>query len=401
MKVKVFEGKSVEIVLQQIKAEFGEGFTILYQDTIKEKTFIPFIKRKKYVFVVEKKEEEENIEEVLSEEDIIDEKEVNEETNSFAQIIKRYETIDEEKEEDSQIKVRENYFDKRQTKKITINTDNLTDDILEEFTGKSIDLIKLLIEKDVEVDVAREVVKHSCGFEIDSGKMDLKHYTFRESLIEGVESTVNFAGDIFEKNLSEGRRKVYAFLGPTGVGKTTNLFKIASKLVLEKGKKVAVISTDTFKAGAGEQIRGYTNILKIPYGIFSDPKKLRETLDDWADFDVILIDTVGRSHYDHWKIGEIREVLKYADETEYILTLSCNMNKKEMYSIVEKFGKFFDLKYIFFTKIDETSYPGSLLNLPVKTGLKLTYISTGQNVPEDIKILTPERVVSYFLMERS
>ncbi|MEJ5173576.1 MAG: flagellar biosynthesis protein FlhF, partial [Hydrogenothermaceae bacterium] len=177
MKVKVFEGKSVEIVLQQIKAEFGEGFTILYQDTIKEKTFIPFIKRKKYVFVVEKKEEEENIEEVLSEEDIIDEKEVNEETNSFAQIIKRYETIDEEKEEDSQIKVRENYFDKRQTKKITINTDNLTDDILEEFTGKSIDLIKLLIEKDVEVDVAREVVKHSCGFEIDSGKMDLKHYT--------------------------------------------------------------------------------------------------------------------------------------------------------------------------------------------------------------------------------
>lgn len=401
MKVKVFEGKSVEIVLQQIKAEFGEGFTILYQDTIKEKTFIPFIKRKKYVFVVEKKEEEENIEEILSEEDTAIEEEVNEKTNSFAQIIKRYETKEEEKEENTQIKVKDNHFDKYQTKKITINTDNLTKDVLEEFTGKSIDLIKLLVEKDVEVDVAREVVKYSCGFEIDSGKMDLKHYTFRESLIEGVESTVNFAGDIFEKNLSESRRKVYAFLGPTGVGKTTNLFKIASKLVLEKGKKVAVISTDTFKAGAGEQIRGYTNILKIPYGIFSDPKKLRETLDDWADFDVILIDTVGRSHYDHWKIGEIREVLKYADETEYILTLSCNMNKKEMYSIVEKFGKFFDLKYIFFTKIDETSYPGSLLNLPVKTGLKLTYISTGQNVPEDIKILTPERVVSYFLMERS
>lgn len=189
-------------------------------------------------------------------------------------------------------------------------------------------------------------------------------------------------------------------MGPTGVGKTTNLFKIASKLVLERNKKVGVISTDTFKAGAGEQIRGYTNILKIPYGILSDPKKIRETLDDWSDMDIILIDTVGRSHYDHWKIGEMREILKYADEVDYILTLSCNMNKKEMYKIVEKFGKFFDIKYLFLTKIDETSFPGALLNLPVKTKLSLTYISTGQNVPEDIKILNPDRVVSYLLMER-
>ncbi|MEZ0323936.1 MAG: flagellar biosynthesis protein FlhF [Hydrogenothermaceae bacterium] len=399
MKVKVFEGKSVEIVLEQIKSEFGEGYTILYQDTIKEKTFIPFIKRKKYVFVVEKKEEEKNIDEITSTNDVTTEEEANKEKSDFTQIIKKYEIKEEEEKKDF-IHIKPNYFQEFQPKRIPINNDNLTNDILEEFTGKSIDLIKLLVSKDVEVDVAKEVVKNACGFEIDSGKMDLRHYTLRESLVEGIENTVSFAGDIFEKDLYEDRRKVYAFLGPTGVGKTTNLFKIASKLVLEKGKKLAVISTDTFKAGAGDQIRGYTNILKIPYGIFSDPKKLREALDDWSDFDVILIDTVGRSHYDHWKIGEIREVLKYADETEYILTLSCNMNIKEMYTIVEKFGKFFDLKYIFFTKIDETSYPGALLNLPVKTGLKLTYISTGQNVPEDIKVLTAERVASYFLMER-
>lgn len=385
MKVKVFEGESLELVIQQVKAEFGEGYTIIYQDVIEKKSFLPFRKKKKYVLLVEKKDEE-----IETKDDLKEEKKFSSVFEAYMNY--PYEKYEKEVEE-------EIVYTPPKDKKIPKNSDNLEESILREFTGKSLDLIRLLIDRDVDPDVATEVVRQACGFEMDSNKLDLKHYTFRESLLEGIERTISFAGDIFQTEDSR-RRKVYAFLGPTGVGKTTNLFKIASKLVLERDKKVAVISTDTFKTGAGEQIRGYTNILKIPYGIFSDPKKLREALDDWADLDVILIDTVGRSHYDYWKIGEIREVLKYADEVDYIITLSCNMNKKEMYNIVEKFGKFFDLKYIFFTKIDETSFPGVLLNLPVKTGLKLTYISTGQNVPEDVKVLNPERLVSYILMER-
>lgn len=86
----------------------------------------------------------------------------------------------------------------------------ITDDnILQEFTGKSLDLIKMLIDKDVDIEVAVEVVKHACGFEMDSNKLDLKHYTFRESLLEGIEKSVNFAGDIF--NDDERKRKVLFF----------------------------------------------------------------------------------------------------------------------------------------------------------------------------------------------
>lgn len=391
MKVKVFEGENLQLIIEQIKSEFGEGYTIIYQDIIEKRSFLPFFKKKKYVLLVEKREEdlqEENQEQI---QDISY-------TKSYVDF-NQFEEILNQSEKDLERNSKQEK-DLTYTPKVNIpKKSEITDDnILQEFTGKSLDLIKMLIDKDVDIEVAVEVVKHACGFEMDSNKLDLKHYTFRESLLEGIEKSVNFAGDIF--NDDERKRKVFVFLGPTGVGKTTNLFKIASKLVLERNKKVGVISTDTFKAGAGEQIRGYTNILKIPYGILSDPKKIRETLDDWSDMDIILIDTVGRSHYDHWKIGEMREILKYADEVDYILTLSCNMNKKEMYKIVEKFGKFFDIKYLFLTKIDETSFPGALLNLPVKTKLSLTYISTGQNVPEDIKILNPDRVVSYLLMER-
>lgn len=391
MKVKVFEGENLQLIIEQIKSEFGKGYTIIYQDIIEKRSLLPFFKKKKYVLLVEKREEdlqEENQEQI---QDISY-------TKSYVDF-NQFEEILNQSEKDLERNSKQEK-DLTYTPKVNIpKKSEITDDnILQEFTGKSLDLIKMLIDKDVDIEVAVEVVKHACGFEMDSNKLDLKHYTFRESLLEGIEKSVNFAGDIF--NDDERKRKVFVFLGPTGVGKTTNLFKIASKLVLERNKKVGVISTDTFKAGAGEQIRGYTNILKIPYGILSDPKKIRETLDDWSDMDVILIDTVGRSHYDHWKIGEMREILKYADEVDYILTLSCNMNKKEMYKIAEKFGKFFDIKYLFLTKIDETSFPGALLNLPVKTKLSLTYISTGQNVPEDIKILNPDRVVSYLLMER-
>lgn len=393
MKVKVFEGENLENIIQQIKEEFGDSYTIIYQDIVEKRSFLPFFKKKKYILLVEKNEEEEK-EDIFKIDDAVSE----EETTQLSRY-RTFQNILEEEQEQKQEEKREVYQVAKQPYKNKLQKfDTESEDLLKEFTGKSLDLIRILTEKDVDISVAVEVVRNACGFELDSNKLDLKHYTFRESLLEGVEKTVEFAGDIFNEDYN--RKKVFAFLGPTGVGKTTNLFKIASKLVLEKKKKVGVISTDTFKAGAGEQIRGYTNILKIPYGILSDPKKLRETIDDWSDMDVILIDTVGRSHYDHWKIGEMREVLKYADEVEYILTLSCNMNQKEMLKIVDKFGKFFDINYIFFTKIDETSFPGALLNLPVKTGLKLSYISTGQNVPEDIKVLNPERLVSYFLMER-
>lgn len=137
----------------------------------------------------------------------------------------------------------------------------------------------------------------------------------------------------------------------------------------------------------------------MPFYILSDSKKLREVIDDLDYVDVVLIDTVGRSHFDHWKIGEIKETLRLIEEIEYVMVVSCNWKNKDSYDLIQRYRRFFNIDYLLFTKIDETSYPGTILNLAYKTNIPLTYVSTGQNVPEDIKTLTPERLTSYILME--
>jgi flagellar biosynthesis protein FlhF len=394
-KIKIFEGYDLNKLMDQIKESFGEEFKILYQNEIKEKTKIPFLKKTKYILIVEPIENKISFEDILSENlEEENEKEEVQVYNPFKaeirqEIVEKAEPIIKttaHNDLNQKLNIKEEYYDNNITYK----------EITEEFTGKALDLINLLIQKDVELDVAKEIVRNACGLEMGSNKLDLKHFTYRESLIEGIEKSFIFKGDIFKDS---DRRRVVAFLGPTGVGKTTNLFKVASKLILEENRKVAVISIDTFKAGAGDQARSYCNILGIPFQILSDPKKLRETVDDLDFVDVILIDTVGRSHYDHWKLGEIKETLRLIDEIEYMMVVSCNWKNKESYNLIQKYRKFFNISYLFFTKIDETAYPGTILNLAYKTKLPLTYISTGQNVPEDLKIITPERLASYLLME--
>jgi flagellar biosynthesis protein FlhF len=394
-KIKIFEGYNLNKLMDQIKESFGNEFRILYQNEIKEKTKIPFFKKTKYILIVEPIENKISFEDILSENlKDEDEKEEVQTYNPFKakigqKVVEKVEPVIKttaHNDLNQKLNIKEEYYDNNITYK----------EITEEFTGKALDLINLLIQKDVELDVAKEIVRNACGLEMDSNKLDLKHFTYRESLIEGIEKSFIFKGDIFKDS---DRRRVVAFLGPTGVGKTTNLFKVASKLILEENKKVAVISTDTFKAGAGAQARSYCNILGIPFQILSDPKKVREIVDDLDFVDVILIDTVGRSHYDHWKLGEIKETLRLIDEIEYMMVVSCNWKNKESYSLIQKYRRFFNINYLFFTKIDETAYPGTILNLAYKTKLPLTYISTGQNVPEDLKIITPERLASYLLME--
>jgi flagellar biosynthesis protein FlhF len=394
-KIKIFEGYDLNKLMHQIKENLGEEFKILYQNEIKEKTKIPFFKKTKYILIVEPIENKISFEDILSENlEEENEKEDVQVYNPFKAenkqgIVEKAESVIKttvHNDLNQKLNIKEEYYDNNITYK----------EITEEFTGKALDLINLLIQKDVELDVAKEIVRNACGLEMGSNKLDLKHFTYRESLIEGIEKSFIFKGDIFKDS---DRRRVVAFLGPTGVGKTTNLFKVASKLILEENKKVAVISIDTFKAGAGDQARSYCNILGIPFQILSDPKKLRETVDDFDFVDVILIDTVGRSHYDHWKLGEIKETLRLIDEIEYMMVVSCNWKNKESYNLIQKYRKFFNISYLFFTKIDETAYPGTILNLAYKTKLPLTYISTGQNVPEDLKIITPERLASYLLME--
>ena len=391
MEINVYEGYDLENLIQKAKHELGEDIKILYYETEDVKHWIPFRKKKRYKIFVEKEIEQ-------------FEKETQEKSETTTSSLSTSSTPDVN---DLLSKI-ESMLDQKlktvvpsQVMQLSSPTDikekDYKVDYFEEFTGEAIDLIQFLISKEVEPDVAKVIVKEACGIDLENNKMDLSTSTFKEAIVKGIEKNIKFTGpfDVKKDNL-----KVITFVGPTGVGKTTNLFKIASEFVINRNLKVGAISTDTFKVGAVQQARAYANILNIPFHAITDSKNLRKKLLDMPELDVILIDTVGRSHYDYWRLGEIKEILSGgSDWMEVVLAISCNTKNKEAMEIVNRYRTFFPINSLFFTKIDETRDPGILLNLPIKTGIPVSYVSVGQRVPEDIRILTPERIANYLLGE--
>jgi len=267
---------------------------------------------------------------------------------------------------------------------------------LDDLEGDARKLVEFLIERGIEPDIARNLVLVSCGLNIETGKYDLSIPSRREVILRGIEKYIKFTGPI---KVEDGKKKIIAFVGPTGVGKTTNLIKLASYYALDEGKKVAIINADTFKIGAQDQIRIYSRILNVPYKTVSDALKLKEALKEFHDFDLILIDTVGRSHYDHWKLGEIKATLSLDESMDIFLVLSCSMKDLELYEATKRFSRLFPIAALFFTKLDECLVPGSIVNVPVKFSYPLSYISTGQRVPEDIKVLDSKILTDIILGE--
>ena len=377
MEIKVYEGYDLEKLIDKAKEELGDNIKILHYETEEEKRFFFFKGRKKYKLFVETTEEDFSepvikFEELLEKvEDIIDRK-IKNTLPKYTQTMATPDNIPSH-----------------------VNLNNISVNAFNDFTGDALQLLNQLIEKDVLPEIAKKLVKEGCGLDIDTNKWDLNTMTGKDALLKGIKRYIKFTG-AFDKD--EHGLQIFAFIGPTGVGKTTNLFKIASQLVIDKKKKVAVISTDTFKVGASQQARTYANILNIPFYSISESKKLRNTINDLKEFDFILIDTVGRSHYDYWRLGEIKEILSGLEqEIKHILTISCNYKNEDAMEVVYKYQTFFPIYSIFFTKIDETLKPGILLNLPVETKIPLSYLSTGQRVPEDLKILDPQIIASYIL----
>ncbi len=392
MEIKTYEGYDLEQLIKEAKAELGENIKILYYETEEEKRWLPVKKRRKkfklYVEQMNECEKENVFEKSLSQEMVAVGQSLD-----VDQVVEKIEKVIDKKLENL---VQKAVIPPSPTSSELIETDMPISDF-NEFTGEAIDLIKLLISKEVEPDVAKMVVREACGLDIETNKMDLSASTFREAVTKGIINHIKFAGPF---KVEENKLKVISFVGPTGVGKTTNLFKIASELVINQNLKVGVISIDTFKVGAVQQARAYANILNIPFYAITDSKNLRKTLLNMPDLDVILVDTVGRSHYDYWRLGEIKEILSGgSDWMETALLVSCNTKNKEALEIVNRYRTFFPINYLFFTKIDETSYPGILLNLPIKTGIPVSYISVGQRVPEDLRTLTPEKISEYLLGE--
>ncbi|MGO0061705.1 flagellar biosynthesis protein FlhF [Brevibacillus fluminis] len=194
--------------------------------------------------------------------------------------------------------------------------------------------------------------------------------------------------------------KVAFFFGPTGVGKTTTIAKLAADAMLKERRKVGFITTDTFRIGAVEQLKTYANILNVPLEVVFAAKDLPIAMDRLAHCDLIFVDTAGRNYRNNEYVKGIMDLLEKETDSENYLILSLTSRYSDMKPIVQNFQDV-SIHKVIFTKADETMIFGSILNVTHEFGLKLSYITIGQNVPDDIVIATPEVVASLILGERA
>jgi len=196
---------------------------------------------------------------------------------------------------------------------------------------------------------------------------------------------------------SKGNPKMFAFIGPTGVGKTTTIAKLTADLSLNKGLGVGLVTADTYRIAAIEQLKTYGDILGIEVAVAYKSDDLAAHIEAKRNScDIILIDTAGRSHKNAENLAELGELLEAAGDIEKFLVLSLTTKFEDMLDIVTTFSTICDFKIIF-TKLDETSKMGNIVNICHKTGKKLSYITFGQNVPDDIKTIAPNEVAMRLL----
>ncbi len=193
--------------------------------------------------------------------------------------------------------------------------------------------------------------------------------------------------------------KVVVFMGPTGVGKTTTIAKIASNYAVDEKKKVALLTSDTYRIAAAEQLKTYANILEVPFKVVYTADELKDSIKDYSDYDYIFVDTAGHSHQNEDQLANMKALLdavKDICETEIFLVLSATTKYKDLVKIADNYKSITNYRLIF-TKLDETDSVGNLLNIRLFTDAAISYVTCGQNVPDDIEAFNAQKTVKQLL----
>ncbi|MBH5316624.1 flagellar biosynthesis protein FlhF [Paenibacillus sp. GSMTC-2017] len=190
--------------------------------------------------------------------------------------------------------------------------------------------------------------------------------------------------------------RVLHFVGPTGVGKTTTIAKLAAEQTIKLGKKVGFITSDTYRIAAVDQLRTYANILNVPLEVVFSPMDLPKAHKQLESRDLILMDTAGRNFRSELHVSEVNSLLQTKEPSETILVLSLTGKTTDMAIVAERFSKF-GINKVLFTKLDETIVYGAILNLILKYELYPTHMASGQTVPDDIEPFQAKKYVQMLL----
>ncbi|MGI6707472.1 MAG: flagellar biosynthesis protein FlhF [Clostridia bacterium] len=225
-----------------------------------------------------------------------------------------------------------------------------------------------------------------------------------EAMARGAEDSSVVARGILARHLGRpqplrlerDRQKVVIFLGPTGAGKTTTLAKLAAKYSLEHGVEVGLITEDTYRIAAVEQLRTYGEIMGLPLQVIYSPEEVKDALKEFRDKQLIFIDTAGKSPMDRSRDQRMKDLIELSGADEIYLTISATTGYPGCVSIVEAYRHIQDIKLVF-TKLDETTAYGALLNTRMLLDRPMAYFTTGQGVPDDIETANPAKIANHLI----
>lgn len=253
-----------------------------------------------------------------------------------------------------------------------------------------------LVENSVAEEIARELIEKVRAKLSDDQLGDPK--AVRAHLADAVESMLPTAGPI--RLLRIGQPTIIALIGPTGVGKTTTVAKLAANLCLREHRKVGLITIDTYRIAAVDQLKTYARIIDVPLEVVMSPRELKDAVGRMADLDVILIDTAGRSQRDAAKIKELVGFFDVVKPDEVHLVLASTCSEKVLTETIRRFRDV-GVNRVIFTKLDEAIGFGVILGCVQKADAWLSYVTTGQDVPDDIRVGKGQAMARLILGERS
>lgn len=411
MIIKKFQGKTEEIATEQAKKELGENVVVMNVKNVKRKGLFAFLKPHMVEVTVALEEESDTA--YTKKEEKVPQKEsipvpINKAQPLFSEeTIRQFELSaaakpqENPKNETVETKAIEEKLDNLQTlleqklqEKDAENTQTEPSD--DEQDDELVKFAKLLYNKMIENEV-NEIYANQIIDEME--KNTKPNMPFDQALANIYQKMIlKFGKPETITPAKEGPKAVF-FIGPTGVGKTTTIAKIASKFSVEGKKKVALLTADTYRIAAAEQLRTYADILEVPFRVIYTVDELEKALKDYKEYDYIFIDTAGHSHKNETQKANMTEFIRSVEgkvESEAYLVLSATTKYRDLLGIADCYSEMTDYKLIF-TKLDETVTLGNLLNVKLYTGAPLSYITCGQNVPDDIEQFNPQKTVKLLL----
>jgi len=382
MNVKRYVVDSLPKAMEQIKKDLGKDAVILHTKKVKQGGVFGFFGKNKM--------------EVIA---AVDSRSVNKDVVS-----NRFNGFDHSYHPSTASKKVEEQNQNRQTKTITSEVNELKElkqlmiklimnqqgnPSAEKFSKEIQVVYDRLVKQEVKEEIAANIIEKvvlKAGDNLDHIRVieEVKRYLLQL-----------FSARSDEREISE-KTKIVHFVGPTGVGKTTTIAKLAAEQVLKHKRKIGFITSDTYRIAAVEQLKTYAEILNSPLEVVFSAKDTQLAIEKMKNVDLIFMDTAGRNYSNELYVSELKKILPDHPDSETFLVLSLTHKFADMVSILEHFQKI-SIDKIIFTKFDETVTYGSILNLISMYPYKVSYITDGQNVPDDIEIFQAEKIVGAIL----